>query len=79
MFVAGLLCIEEVEDSLGLAVVGNDVGFGRDGTDGLHVGDAVGDLPDLLGASVGMSPGSFVSGLLGLEVVGDGVGTPVGE
>ena len=78
-FIDDLLCIDEVEDSLGVVLVGNAIDLGEARTVGFDVWDAVGDLPELLSTGLGLSLGSFVSGLLGLEVVGDRAGTPEGN
>ena len=75
-FIDDSLCIDEVEVSLGVVLVGNAIDLGEARTVGFDVWDAVGDFSELLSIGLGLSLGSFVSGLLGLEVVGDGAGTP---
>ena len=77
-FIDDSLCIDEVEDSLGVVVVGNAIDFGEARTVGFDVWDVVGDLPKLLSIGFDMPLGSFVSCLLGLEVTGNGAGTPEG-
>ncbi len=78
-FIDYSLCIDEVDDSLGVVVVGNAIDLGEACTFGFDVWDAVGNLPELLSIGFDMSLGSFVSGLLGLEVVGNGAGAPEGN